>query len=172
MELDRTYHNKYKSLKEIINNEISKQDWLNSSLWEFIIITKDILDLYGLNEEETSFITKIERLKIPFIKVPHTDKRLFIYNDITNEMRNKPNKKTWYLMSAKNFKRALYSVSGTRLNCDLKKFHIEMEDAMRKYLLQDEERKTEKEQLEDTIEHVMLKFSRIIDDKIINKLVP
>lgn len=166
----REHNHKFKTLKEMIKDGLPKCSWCFMFLHDFIVITKDVLDEFGLNEEEPTFVSKVQKLKIPIEAISHVDKRLFLYNDTTKEMRSKPNKKVWHIMRTKNFKKVLFSLSGTRLGCDLKKYYSELEDVVRLFLNQENNIKTERAYFEDLINHALLKYTKIIDEKIIDKI--
>lgn len=148
---------------------IFKSDWM-LDLHEYTVITRGILDKFGLNEDEPTFSIKIKRLRLPYEEISSRDKRLFLFNDVTKEMENKPYKKQWILMTTRNFKKALFLIGGTRLHSDLRNFYLDLENVVRKHLLIEQEYMSKKSTEESSIENALEKFTKIIDDKLIKQL--
>lgn len=155
------------SLKENLQKH-PKFGWM---LLDYTIITRDILDLFELREEELHFIEKLKKLKIPYEEISSLDKRLYDYNDIQKEIvSRKTTKKTWILIETKKLKKALFLIGSTRLKNDMINYYIFLEDQVRTFIASNENIINNNKNIEAIIENTLKKYSDIIDDKIISKL--
>ncbi|CCA61426.1 hypothetical protein AV955_gp069 [Diadromus pulchellus ascovirus 4a] len=150
-------------------DKVYKKEWL-LGVPDHVVITKDVLSLFGITDLEPELVAKLERLSVPVEKVSSSSDKLTKYNDIQREALRHPNKKVWVIVKTSLLKKALFNIGGTRISTDLRRHYADMEDAVRKMIdgcVQNEDRKT---LVETAVERAFERYTHIIDQKIIDKL--
>lgn len=150
-------------------DKMPRKEWF-LDLKEYTIITKDILDMFEYNEDEIVFVEKLKRLKIPFDTINKMDKRMWMYNNVNTELKLKPNKNQWHIIKTKNLKKGLFLTGGTRMNSELRKYYLDLEDVFRNYISKSNDNKKVYEIVDIAIEKALKRYTQIIDDKIISNL--